>query len=143
MPDYTVSKVAAKETRRFGPHTNTIDATVTEAARVFTNKDKIYTVTAKVNGMTTDVTTNQASYILVGLFKNVAGTLTQVGATTVVSSIETNSAWNCAFAVVAATATATAAIIVNVTGEAATNVVWHAQLETVQGQLYADAYGTY
>lgn len=146
MPDYTVSTLIAKETRLFGPHAVTTDATATVVATVATGSNKIYTIIAKVNGMTSDTTSGQASYFIIGLFKNVAGTLTQVGATTVVSSIETNAAWDCAFAVVAATSVAPImppTIVVNVTGAAATNIVWHAQVEVIAGQLYAAAYGVY
>jgi hypothetical protein len=143
MPDYTVSTLVAKETRNFGPHAVTTDATVTVAATVTTGASRIYTIKAIVNGMTSDTTTDQASYVLVGLFKNVAGTLTQVGSTTVVSSIESNAAWDCAFAVVAATATVPATVVVNVTGVAATTIFWHAQVEVIQGQAYAPAFGVY
>lgn len=137
MPDYTVSTLVAKETRLFGPHAVTTDATVTVVATVSTGASRIYTIIAKVQGMTSDTTTGQASYYLIGLFKNVAGTLTQVGSTTVVSSIESNGAWDCAFAISGTN------VIVNITGVAATTIFWHAQVEVIQGQAYAPAYGVY
>lgn len=143
MSDYTVSTRVATEARNFGTHVTTTDATVTPVATVFTNSSRIYTIRAHVQGLTADTTTGQASYFLVGLFKNVAGTLTQVGSTTVVSSIESNGAWDCAFAIVAATATATASVVVNVTGVAATTISWHAQVDVIQGQAYAAASGVY
>jgi hypothetical protein len=137
MPDYTVLPRNAQETRRFGTHVNTTDATVTTVGQLPTKSNKIYTVIAKVNGMTTDVTTGQASYLLHALFKNVAGTLTLVGSVDAVSAIETNAAWDCTL-----DASGTD-IRVRVTGAAATNIVWHCQVETIMGQLYADAFGTY
>lgn len=138
MSDYTVSKAAEKNTARFGLWTKTTDATVTAAATITTGSDRVYQVVLKVVACTEPtVTTQQASYVRIGLFKNVAGTLTLVGAVTSVSTIETDATWDCTLA-----ASGTS-IVANVTGAAATTIVWHAQVEVMIVQNYDDAFGPY
>lgn len=138
MPDYTVSKAAEKNTARFGLWTKTTDATVTAAVSIATNNDRVYQVWLKVVACTEPtLTTQQGSYVRVGLFKNVAGTLAAVGAVTAVSTIETDAAWDCTLAASGTN------IVANVTGAAATTIVWHAQVEVMVVQNYDDAFGPY
>jgi len=138
MPDYTVSPEAAKQTARFGTWVKTTDATVTVASKIATSNDRVYLVVLKVVACTEPtLTTQQAGYVRVGLFKNVAGTLALVGSVTAVSTIETDSAWDCTLAASGTN------IVANVTGVAATTIVWHAQVEVMVVQNYAEAFGPY
>lgn len=138
MPDYTVSPAASKGTIRFGLWTKTTDATVTAAAVIATVTDKVYMVRAYVVACTAPtLTTNQAAYTRVGLFKNIAGTLALVGSVSAGTTIETDVAWDCTLAASGTT------IVVNVTGAAATGIVWHTQVEVMVVQNYADAFGPY
>lgn len=138
MPDYTVSTVAEKNTSRFGTWVKTTDATVTVVSTVQTVSDRVYQVLLRVVACTEPtVTTQQASYVRVGLFKNVAGTLALVGSVTSVSTIETDAAWDCTLAASGTN------IVANITGAAATTVVWHAQVEIMVVQNYDAAFGPY
>lgn len=137
MPDYTVSTAASKESATFGTRVNTTDATVSTVATISTGSNRVYMVIAKVVAMTTDITTQQAAYTRTALFKNVAGTLSLVGAVTANTTIETDSAWDCTL-----DASGTD-MRVRVTGAAATNVIWHCQVEVIADALYASAYGVY
>ena len=138
MPDYTVSKAAEKNTARFGLWTKTTDATVTSAASIATTNDKVYLVRAYIVACTEPTpTTNQAGYTRVGLFKNIGGTLSLVGSVSAGTTIETDATWD---ATLAASGTD---IVVNVTGVAATTIVWHVQVDVMVVQNYADAFGPY
>jgi hypothetical protein len=139
MPDYTVSKAAEKNVIRDGLWTKTTDATVTAAATIATTSNKIYLVKAFVVATSAPtLTTNQAAYGLVGLFKNIDGTLALVGSVgTLFTAIETDAAWDCTLA-----ASGTS-INVNVTGVAATGIVWHVKVDLSVAQNYADVFGPY
>lgn len=97
---------------------NTTDATQTVAATVTTYNDAIFQVTARVVAAVTSDRSKGAGYTLIGVFKNNGGTLTQIGSTTVVSSIESDGGLDAAFAV------SSPDIQVKVTGIAATNISW-------------------
>ena len=73
---------------------------------------KVKVIGRKVGGNKT------CAYELIGLFQSDGGVLAQVGATTVVSSIETDAGLDAAFAVVGAF------VNVNVTGLAVTDISW-------------------
>lgn len=137
MPDYTLSQVVAKENRRRGVYLNTTDATVSTLAQFATGSNRVYAVIAKIVANTTDYTTGQAFYVRTALFKNIAGTLTLVGSVSATTTIETDAAWDCTL-----DASGTN-IRVRVTGAAATNIVWHAQVEPIEGMDYAPAFGVY
>lgn len=96
----------------------TTDATQTIAATIGTLNNRAYLVEAHVLAVNTTDNTQAASYVLVGLFNNNGGTLAQVGSTTNVSTIESNAAWDVAFAVSGTD------IQIKVTGAAGTNISW-------------------
>ncbi len=60
-----------------------------------------------------------ASYGIVGLFQNVAGTVSKIGSTAVLWARESDAAWDCVFDI------AGTVISVQVTGAAATNILWN------------------
>jgi len=97
---------------------NTTDATQTVAATIPTFTDRAYLVTAKVLATETVDHDEVGSYVMVGLFKNDGGTLTQVGSTTDLSVIESTAGWAVAFAVSGTD------IQIKVTGAAATVMSW-------------------
>ncbi len=82
--------------------------------------DEVWVVESRVTG-TVENGGNCASYGLVGVFKNIAGTLTQIGSTTVLWSVEQDSAWAAVFT------TSADVLQVTVTGAAATNISWVVQ----------------
>lgn len=138
MSDYTVSTAAEKNTARFGTWVKTTDATVTVASTIATTVDKVYLIRAYVVACTEPtVTTNQAGYTRVGLFKNIGGTLSLVGSVSAGTTIETDATWD------ATISTSGTNIVVNVTGVAATTIVWHAQVEVMVVQNYDAAFGPY
>jgi hypothetical protein len=81
-------------------------------------------VTARRTGGASGTAEDGAGYTIFGTFKNVAGTATQIGATTVVNAHESQAAWDCVFDVTAATAR------IRVTGAADNNVTWHTVTRT-------------
>jgi len=83
-----------------------------------TETDKIYHVEAMVVASETVDHDEAASYHLAGTFKNDAGILTQIGATTVVHVAEDNAAWDANFNISGTT------IQILATGAAATNINW-------------------
>jgi hypothetical protein len=97
---------------------NTTDATQTVAATIATQNDNVYQVVAKVLATETTDHDEVASYILVGLFNNDGGTLSQIGATTNLSTIEVTAGWAVDFAVSGET------IQIKVTGAGSTNISW-------------------
>jgi hypothetical protein len=81
-------------------------------------------VTARRTGGASGTAEDGAGYTIIGTFKNVAGTATQIGATTALSTHESQAAWDCVFDVTAATAR------IRVTGAASNNVTWHTVTRT-------------
>jgi hypothetical protein len=81
-------------------------------------------VTARRTGGTAGTAEDGAGYTIIGTFKNVAAAAVQIGATTAVSTHESQAAWDCAFDVTAATAR------IRVTGAADNNVTWHTVTRT-------------
>lgn len=102
----------------FGVGIATDDATQTVAATIATATDTAYQVILKVLATETTDHDEIASYVLIGAFKNDGGTLTQVGSTTDVSTIESTGGWGVVFAVSGTD------IQVKVTGAADTAVSW-------------------
>lgn len=95
----------------------TTDATPTTVGSIdASDPDHVYQVQCSVTGKVAGG--NAASYIRTATFKNVAGTVTQVGSTATPLTNEDDVAWNVGLSVVATS------IIVTVTGAAATNIDW-------------------
>lgn len=101
----------------------TTNATVTTLHTFTIPASTTYTVTswvvARRTGGTGGTAEDGAAYTISATFKNVAGTATQIGATTVISTAEDQAAWDCTYDVTGATAR------VRVTGAANNNVSWH------------------
>lgn len=100
----------------------TTDATVTTLITYTTQTDTVSMVTARVVGVT-DLGGQGAGYIINGTFRNVSGTVTQVGSTTVVSSHEDDTAWNCTMSISGAN------VLVRVTGAIATTIEWNGAID--------------
>ena len=100
----------------------TTDATVTTLELVDTANDAVYHAEAIVMATETAAHDEMASYHIAGTFRNDGGTLTQVGATTVIHSAEDTVGWDCDFDVNADD------IRLRVTGAAATNVNWRGRI---------------
>jgi hypothetical protein len=105
----------------------TTDATVTTLHSLATTTDYTYVVEVKViarrTGGASGAAGDSAGYSLLGTFKNVAGTVTQVGTTSVVATHESQAAWDCVFDI------STTNIRVRITGAAGNNVTWHSTVE--------------
>lgn len=116
--------------RLFQNRVATTDATVTTLGTFTISATTTYTiettVTARRTGGASGTAEDSASYQIIATFKNVAGTATQVGATTVVHTAEDQAGWDCVYDVTAGTAR------VRVTGAASNNVTWHATTRTYQ-----------
>jgi len=101
----------------------TTDATVTTLHSVSTVSNNSYIVEAKVlarrTGGSAGTASDTAGYKIIGVFKNNAGTLTQVGTTTIEHTSEDQAGWNCTFD------TSGTTIRVRVTGATNNNVTWH------------------
>jgi hypothetical protein len=103
----------------------TADATVTDIATVAVAEGDLWVVTATVIGRQSDGS-NRALYTLQGCFyRNVAGNVTQTGSTIVITSIESNAAWDCTLNA----DTVAQTVDVRVTGVAATTIDWKCKLE--------------
>ncbi len=78
-------------------------------------------VTAWVIGTRTDVNPgDNGAYIRDAMFRDSGGTIAQVGATTAVSTIESNAAWDCTITFSGTN------VLVQVTGVAGQTITWHA-----------------
>ena len=104
--------------RRTGVILNTTDATETVAVTFPTKIDTSYHVMARIVAVETVDHDEMAAYTIVGGFKNDGGTLTQVGSTAALVTIESTSAWAVAFGVSGTT------IQIKVTGAALTVMTW-------------------
>jgi hypothetical protein len=115
----------------------TTDATQTVAATIATFTDRAYQVIAKVLATETTDHDEIASYLLVAAFKNDGGTLTQVGSTTNLSTLESTGGWAVDFAVSGTT------IQILVTGAADTSISWLVDAEIKNlGQVMASSGNT-
>lgn len=114
----------------FGVGLNTTDATQTVAATIATDSDSAYQVIARVLATETTDHDEIASYVLVAAFKNDGGTLTQVGATTAVSTIESTGGWAVDFDVDGTD------IQIKVTGAGSTNISWLVDADVKELSLY-------
>lgn len=80
---------------------NTTNATVTTLATIATASNMSYvieaTIAARRTGGAAGAAGDSAGYVLAATFKNVAGTVTQIGATSVLHSAEDQAGWDCAF----------------------------------------------
>lgn len=101
----------------------TTDATVTTLHSVATSTNQtVYveaTVVARRTGGSAGAAGDTAAYKVCGLYKNVSGTVTLVGAVTTLYSAESQAGWDCTLDVSGTT------VRVRVTGAANNNVTWH------------------
>jgi len=102
------------------------NGTTGKTAVLTTVTGKVYQVTADVVGKQS--TTHFAGCTIVATFKNVAGTVTQVGTTQIISPNQTAGDWGTA-GVFAAFTVSGADIRVSVTGKAATTIDWRMALD--------------
>jgi hypothetical protein len=104
----------------------TTDATVTDLFTLALVEGDIVSIEIDVVGNVDSTGANRAQYKLTGLFyRNTAGNVTQQGSTTSISTIESDSDWDCDL--VADTGNQT--IDVRVTGKAATTINWLATIK--------------
>ena len=102
----------------------TTDATITDLASVAVAEGDVWLVEAQVIGRKSDGS-QRALYHLEGLFyRNVAGNVTQQGATTGITAIESDANWDCTLNA----DIGTQSIDVRVTGVAGTIIDWKAAL---------------
>lgn len=102
----------------------TTDATVTALETIATTSDQSYLIRTRVTSRRSDSGSESNGYVLTGLFKNVAGTVTQVNITDRLE-FEDSSAWNTIFAISGTN------ILINVTGEASKTIQWKSSTETL------------
>jgi hypothetical protein len=107
--------------------TTTSNASVTNLAIIPIPASTMLTVRAWVSarrtGGASGTAEDAAAYLIIATFKNVAGTATQIGATTVDYAHESQAGWDATFDVTGGDAR------VRVTGAASNNVLWKAQIE--------------
>lgn len=117
-----------------GESLQTTDATVTTLSYFVTKPGKCYKFKAGVVGLKTDFTAAAAYERVAGFRTDAAGVLTQVGATATPVTIEDSGAWDCEIVggTVALTNGTVPAIILRVTGAAATVVNWRADVEILK-----------
>jgi len=106
-----LNRVATTNNTQTTLHTFTIPASTTYSVRAI--------VTARRTGGTGGTAEDGANYNFICTFKNVAGTATQIGTTTVISTQEDNAAWDATCDVTAGTAR------IRVTGDTNNNITWH------------------
>lgn len=108
----------------------TTDATVTTIHTVPTVSDTTKMIEVRVvarrTGGTGGTAGDGAAYIKVATFKNIAGTVTQIGANSDVHIAEDQAGWDVTFSV------STTNVLVQVTGAADNNVTWHATIRTYE-----------
>lgn len=108
---------------------NTTDATVTTLATIAIASNTSYVVqaavTARRTGGVAGAAGDSAGYVLAATFKNVAGTVTQVGATSVLHSAEDQAGWDCVFDVSGTN------VRVRVTGAVDNNVSFSARYQVL------------
>jgi len=100
-----------------GGGTSTTDATPTDVPNAYidTGTGTKHTIEVEITATSGN---NMASYKYIGSFKNVSGTVSQVGSTTVVHSAEDVSGWDAGFNI------SGTRVYVQVTGAAATSITW-------------------
>lgn len=108
---------------------STTDATPTTVHTFTTASNRSYhyevRCTARRTGGSAGTAGDTASYRLIGTFKNVSGTLTQVGTTTAIHTAEDQAGWDCTLG------TSGTAIVVTGTGAANNNINWEAIVDWV------------
>lgn len=113
--DFT--KLANLASDSFTGTASTTDATVTTCGSYTVPTGKTSVITATVSGHKDDHTQG-LGYVLVGAFRNNAGTVTQIGVTTVVVPVKDDILWGATFDV------SGTSVRVRVNAVAATNVAW-------------------
>lgn len=103
----------------------TADATVTTIQTITMRDNTAVQVSARVSAFNA---TTSASYWRVATFRSVAGTVTQVGATTAVSTGEDNAAMDCTID------TSANVIRIRITGVAATAINWKSYVRCFYGE---------
>jgi len=101
----------------------TTDATPTEIDSIRIGSDTMATLTATVSAQKTTDAATVAGYMITGLFKNVSGTITQVGTTTTLMMEEVDASWDVNFTISGTN------VLVEGTG-GAFNVDWHSTTVT-------------
>lgn len=108
----------------------TNNATITTVETIATTTDTTIQIKAEVIGRRTGGTGGTAGdgagYFIVGTFKNIGGTVTQIGTTTNVHVVEDQAGWNCVFTISGTN------ILVQITGATNNNVVWHCHADYKQ-----------
>ena len=113
---------------KYDRYIQTTDATVTDIATIDVEEGDVFEVQVKVLGRKSDGT-DRALYNLEGLFyRNTAGNVTQEGAISSITTIESDINWNCNL--VADTVNQT--IDIQVTGVAATTINWKAMVKYIK-----------
>ena len=101
----------------------TTDATVTTLYSFSASSNTSYQVEVEILARKTNATAgNTAGYKLMAAFKDVSGTTTQIGTTTVIHSVESDATWN------ATIDNSGTSIRVRVTGAAANTISWMAHI---------------
>jgi hypothetical protein len=108
---------------------HTTNATITTIATLATTTDGIAIVTATVGGKSSATPTEEAGFVITGVFSNVAGTVTQIGSTLDGLHVHDDAGWACAFAV------STSNVLVRVTGDAIDQVYWTCKAEILKGAV--------
>lgn len=108
----------------------TNNATITTVQTIATTTDTTLQIKAEVIGRRTGGTGGTAGdgagYFIVGTFKNIGGTVTQIGTTTNVHVVEDQAGWGCVFTISGTN------ILVQITGATNNNVVWHCHADYKQ-----------
>lgn len=103
---------------------STTDTTATTIATLAVLTDEVHTIEAFVTGIKDDES-QAAGYVIAGTFRNAAGTITQVGTTTAVHTVEDDASWAAAFTVSGTN------VLVQVTGNTGDNVAWTSEIKRV------------
>jgi hypothetical protein len=135
---YAFGTVAASQREEYVLGRTTTDATTTQLTcdgglpsaetRINIDDDSAYVFSALVVGRATATNDVSAGYKIEGVIDRNAGTVAFVGTPVVTVLAEDNAAWDC----VAAADNTNKALLINVTGAAATNIRWVASVRLVK-----------
>lgn len=108
----------------------TNNATITTVETIATTTNTTIQIKAEVIGRRTGGTGGTAGdgagYFIVGTFKNIGGTVTQIGTTTNLHTAEDQAGWDCVFTISGTN------ILVQITGATNNQVVWHCHADYKQ-----------
>lgn len=104
----------------------TTDATITLLEAIVPPTNSVVTleisVVARQTGGSAGTTGHGAGYKIFATYRNIGGTITQIGATTATATHEDNAAWAATLTIVTST------VRLRVTGEANKNISWHSHV---------------